>query len=45
MNNKDAIAVIVDHIDGVNTPIVKEALHRAITALEKDNSAHKIGQH
>ena len=45
MNSKDAILIIQDYLESVNNETVKEALHRAITALEKDNSSHKIGQH
>ena len=41
MNTKDAIDIINEYIF-YNTlnPTVKEALHRAITALKKDNNAH-----
>jgi len=42
MNSKDAILIINEYIvlNDLNKTL-KEALFRAITALEKDNSPHK----
>lgn len=43
MNAEDSIEIIKEHIPTVKNKTVEEALHRAITALEKEKNIHKHG--